>query len=110
MKPGDPLEALTALAPMSIENALKTLLDQVKRAVEGGATVLMDGERMDRAGVLLPPTILTDIEPSNPVFREKNFGPVALFFRVKGEEAAIALANDSDFGLGRSVFTRDEAA
>src|SRR5471030_1932372 len=54
-------------------------------------------------------TILTDVKPDNPAFRDEFFGPVAMFFRVKGEEAAIALANDSDFGLGGSAFTRDAA-
>ena len=57
----------------------------------------------------MQPTILTDIAPDNPAFRDELFGPVALFFRVKDEDAAIALANDSDFGLGASIFTGDEA-
>lgn len=109
LKPGDPMDKATTLGPMSTEGALKTLLDQVKRAVDGGATVVMGGKRIDRPGAFMQPTILTDIKPGNPAYTEEFFGPVALFFRVKDEEAAIALANDSDFGLGGSVFTSDEA-
>jgi succinate-semialdehyde dehydrogenase/glutarate-semialdehyde dehydrogenase len=69
----------------------------------------MGGERIDRPGSYMQPTILTDIKPNNPAFREEFFGPVALFFVVKDEDQAIALANDSDFGLGGSVFTKDLA-
>ncbi len=109
LKPGDPMDITTTLGPMSTESALKTLLDQIKRAVDGGATVVMGGKRIDRAGAFMQPTILTDIKPGNPAYSEEFFGPVALFFQVKDEQAAIALANDSDFGLGGSVFTRDES-
>jgi succinate-semialdehyde dehydrogenase/glutarate-semialdehyde dehydrogenase len=67
----------------------------------------LGGKRLGRAGAFIQPIILSDIAPSNPAYYQEFFGPVALFFRVKGEEEAIALANDSPFGLGGSVFTRD---
>jgi succinate-semialdehyde dehydrogenase / glutarate-semialdehyde dehydrogenase len=109
LKPGDPMSPETTLGPMSTEAALVTLLDQVTRAVAHGATVHMGGKRLARSGAFMEPTILTNIERDNPAFGEEFFGPVALFFSVKDEEAAIALANDSDFGLGGSVFSKDIA-
>ena len=69
--------------------------------------MLTGGNRIDRPGSFMEPTILTNIKPGNPAFREEFFGPVALFFRVKNEDEAVRLANDSDFGLGGSVFTND---
>jgi succinate-semialdehyde dehydrogenase/glutarate-semialdehyde dehydrogenase len=69
----------------------------------------MGGKRIDRPGAFMEPTILADIKPDNPAFREEFFGPVALFFRVKNEDAAVALANESEFGLGGSIFTKDVA-
>jgi succinate-semialdehyde dehydrogenase/glutarate-semialdehyde dehydrogenase len=77
--------------------------------VAKGAKVLMGGKRIERPGSFMEPTIITNIKPGNPAFREEFFGPVALFFRVKNEDEAVALANDSDFGLGGSVFTSDIA-
>jgi len=106
---GDPMDEATTLGPLSTEAALLHLLDQVKRAVAHGATVVMGGERIDRPGAFMQPTILANIKPDNPAFRDEFFGPVALFFRVKNEDEAVALANDSDFGLGGSVFTSDIA-
>ncbi len=109
LEPGNPMDEATTLGPLSTEEALVTLLDQVKRAVANGATVVMGGNRIDRPGSYMQPTILTNIQPGNPAFREEFFGPIALFFRVKNEDEAVALANDSDFGLGGSIFTQDDA-
>jgi succinate-semialdehyde dehydrogenase/glutarate-semialdehyde dehydrogenase len=107
LKPGDPMDKATTLGPLSTEAALLQLLEQVKRAAAQGATLIMGGKRIDLPGSFMEATILTNIKPDNPAYREEFFGPVALFFRVKNEEEAVALANDSDFGLGGSVFTKD---
>ena len=109
LKAGDPLDEKTTLGPLSTESALVDLLKQIDTAVAHGAKVLIGGKRIDRPGSFMQPTILTDVKPDNPAFRDEFFGPVAMFFRVKDEDAAIALANDSDFGLGGSVFTKDLA-
>ncbi|MDQ2833686.1 MAG: NAD-dependent succinate-semialdehyde dehydrogenase [Acidobacteriota bacterium] len=105
--PGDPMNAKTTLGPMCSEAALINLLDQVKRSIAQGARVVMGGGRLDRAGAFMSASILTDIKPATPAYVEEFFGPVALFFRVANEEEAIALANDSKYGLGGSVFTAD---
>jgi succinate-semialdehyde dehydrogenase/glutarate-semialdehyde dehydrogenase len=109
LRAGDPMDEKTTLGPLSTESALLQLVAQVDAAVAHGARIELGGKRIDRPGAFMEPTILTHVEPSNPAFRDEFFGPVAMFFRVKDEAAAIALANDSDFGLGGSVFTKDLA-
>ena len=107
-KPGDPMDKQTTLAPLSSAEALKNLLAQVDGAVAGGARLLTGGARIAGLdGAFMQPTILTDIDKRNPAYMQEFFGPVALFFRVPDEDAAVALANDSPFGLGGSVFTQD---
>ncbi len=106
---GNPLDETTTKGPLSTESALFDLLEQVDTAVDHGAKVLMGGARLGTEGSFMQTTILGDVKPGNPAFRDEFFGPVAMFFRVKDEDEAIALANDSDFGLGGSVFTQDIA-
>jgi succinate-semialdehyde dehydrogenase/glutarate-semialdehyde dehydrogenase len=107
LEAGDPLDEKTTLGPLSTEQALVGILKQVDVAVKHGATVVTGGKRLNREGSYMQPTILTDVTPDNPAYRDEFFGPVAMIFRVKDEAAAIALANDSDFGLGGAVFTGD---
>jgi succinate-semialdehyde dehydrogenase/glutarate-semialdehyde dehydrogenase len=109
LKPGDPMDEKTTHGPLSTESALVQLLEQVDGAVAKGAKIVLGGKRIDRPGSFMQTTILTDVKPDNPAFRDEFFGPVAMFFRVKSEDEAIALANNSDFGLGGSVFTKDVA-
>ena len=107
-QPGDPMDKQTTLAPLSSAQALKTLVGQVETAVGHGAKVLMGGKAVaGQTGAFMQPTILAGIAAANPAYKEEFFGPVALFFRVADEDAAITLANDSPFGLGGSVFTQD---
>ena len=106
--PGDPMDERSTLAPLSSADALDKLEKQVQTAVQHGATLVLGGQRVaGMRGNFMQPTILTDIAEDNPMFSEEFFGPVALFFRVPDEAAAVALANNSPFGLGGSVFTQD---
>ncbi len=107
LKIGDPFDEATTLGPLSSEAALTLLLKQVDDAVAHGAKILTGGKRVDRKGSFMQATILTNITPDNPAYRQEFFGPVALVLAAKDEEEAIAIANDSPFGLGGSIYTKD---
>ena len=107
LKPGDPLDEATTLAPFSSDAALNLLLSQVREAVAHGARIVMGGDRLGQTGAYMQPTILTNVTPDNPAYRQEFFGPVALFFTANDDDEAIAIANDSPFGLGGSVYTSD---
>ena len=105
--PGDPMDPKTTLGTLCTAGALALAQKQIKAAVDGGAKVPLGGKRLDRPGYFLEPTILTDITPDNPAYRQEIFAPVALIFRVKNEKKAVELANDSPYGLGGSVITKN---
>ena len=104
VKAGDPRERETEVGPLSSQVAADRLEEQVRRGVEQGATVVAGGARN---GNYFEPTVLTDITPENDIYREELFGPVAQVYRVPSEEAAVALANDTQYGLGSYVMTTD---
>lgn len=107
LKIGDPMDRDTQVGPLSSEEAAKKIEEQVNETVKAGATVVLGGKRIDREGAFFEPTILTDIKPGMVAYHEEIFGPVASFYKVKDEKEAIALANDSTFGLGGSVFSKN---
>ncbi len=107
LKPGDPLDPTTTLAPLSSQGAADDLAAQVQIAVAAGAQSETLGEPVPSHGAFFQPTILTGMDPKNPAYYEEFFGPVSIVIRVKDEAEAIAVANDSPFGLGGSVFTKD---
>jgi succinate-semialdehyde dehydrogenase/glutarate-semialdehyde dehydrogenase len=107
LKVGDPLDATTELGPLATEAILRGVDEQVKASTAAGAKLLTGGKRIDRPGYFYEPTVLADISPDSPAYREEIFGPVASFFRVSDAAAAIRIANDSSFGLGAGAWTND---
>jgi succinate-semialdehyde dehydrogenase/glutarate-semialdehyde dehydrogenase len=104
---GDPMDANTQLGPLSSQDALDNLLEQVNTTVKQGARIVTGGKQADLKGAFMQPTILTDIKPDMLAYQEELFGPVASFYRVKTEEEAIKLGNVTRFGLGSSIFSKD---
>lgn len=100
------LATAATLAPLSSVTAAERLEKQVFEAVSQGATLTIQGSR---EGAHFPPAVLTDVSPGSPAYREELFGPVAMVFKVADEHEAIALANDTPYGLGSYVFTTDAA-
>jgi succinate-semialdehyde dehydrogenase / glutarate-semialdehyde dehydrogenase len=109
LKLGDPFDAKTDVGPLANSDAVKDLDTDVQKTVQAGAKLLTGGKPVRGPGYFYEPTVLTNIPKESPAYREEFFGPVASIFRVKSVDEAIAIANDSRFGLGASAWTNDPA-
>lgn len=109
VKIGDPMEEDTTMGPLARHDLRDDLHRQVLKSIEKGAKCLLGGKIPEGRGAFYPPTVLTNVKRGMPAYDEELFGPVAAIIPVKDEEEAIRVANDSRFGLGAAIFTRDVA-
>lgn len=108
LRVGDPMEEQTEIGPLATEQILQELDAQVTKSVAAGAQILTGGRKLDRTGYFYEPTVLASIPERAPAYCEEVFGPVALLFRVSDLDGAIALANNTPFGLGASAWTNED--
>ncbi|VAX21180.1 Succinate-semialdehyde dehydrogenase [NAD]; Succinate-semialdehyde dehydrogenase [NADP+], partial [hydrothermal vent metagenome] len=104
---GDPMDEKTELGPIAREDLLKELDWQVQETVRQGGKILTGGDRVNRKGAFYQPTVLSNVKKGMLAYSEELFGPVAIMIRVKDENEAIQIANDSPFGLGAAIWTKD---
>jgi succinate-semialdehyde dehydrogenase/glutarate-semialdehyde dehydrogenase len=106
---GDPLQEGTDVGPLARKDLRDELHEQVQKSIKGGARLLLGGEVPPGKGAFYPPTVLSNVQKGTPAWDDELFGPVAGIIAAKNESQAIEIANDSVFGLGAAVFTRDVA-
>ena len=107
LRVGDPLDPETDVGPLARPDLVRDLRRQVEASESAGAVIATGGFEDDQGGYFVQPIVMTGVTPEMPVFFEETFGPVAAVVRVADEEEAVAVANQSDFGLGASVWSRD---
>jgi succinate-semialdehyde dehydrogenase/glutarate-semialdehyde dehydrogenase len=107
LRVGDPLDPETQIGPLARTDLRDTLDEQVRRSVAMGARIVVGGHMLAGSGYFYAPTVLTEVTTEMPIWREETFGPVAPIIRARELEVAVALANDSVFGLGGNLWTRD---
>jgi succinate-semialdehyde dehydrogenase/glutarate-semialdehyde dehydrogenase len=104
---GDPLDETTRLGPLARHDLRDDLHEQVTRSIDAGADLLLGGEIPSGTGAFYPATVLGGIKPGMAAYSEELFGPVASLITVANEDAAVAVANDTSFGLGAAIFSED---
>ena len=107
LRVGDPLQRETQIGPLARGDLRDSLDDQVRRSVDQGSHLALGGHRMEGRGYFYAPTALTQVTPEMAAAREETFGPVAALIRARDADEAISVANESPFGLGASLWTRD---
>jgi succinate-semialdehyde dehydrogenase / glutarate-semialdehyde dehydrogenase len=107
---GDPFDETSTVGPMSSQAAADLLQEQMEDAIAKGATVLLEGGRIDGPGSYFKPAVLAGITPEMRIYTEEPFGPLGMIFRVGDAEAAVTLANDNPYGLGGAVFGEQDEA